>query len=70
MLEFRPRIPARNYLARREQWRLLAWVMGIGLVVLAGLRFDEILKLRAQPEAVAPNVDTRFHPSPQASRIL
>jgi hypothetical protein len=67
MLEFRPRIPARNYLARREQWRLLAWVMGIGLVVLAGLRFDEILKLRAQPEAVAPNVDTRFHPSPQGT---
>jgi hypothetical protein len=68
MLEFRPRIPARNYLARREQWRLLAWVMGIGLLILAGLRFDEILKLiRAQPEAVAPNVDTRFHPSPQGT---
>lgn len=63
MLEFRPRVPARNYLARREQWRLLAWVMGIGLVVLAGLRFNEILDLiKAQPEAVAPPVDTRFQP--------
>ena len=63
MLEFRPRVPARNYLARREQWRVLAWVMGIGMLVLAGLRFHEILNLLgSQSDGAEPAVDTRFHP--------
>jgi hypothetical protein len=68
MLEFRPRVPARNYLSRREQWRLLAGVMGIGLVVLAALRFDAISDLvGAQHNATTPAVDTRFNPRPTST---
>jgi hypothetical protein len=64
MFEFRPRVPARNYLSRREQWRLLAWVMGIGLVVLVGLRFGEIYELiSTQSGQTEPAVDTRFDPN-------
>jgi hypothetical protein len=68
MLEFRPRVPARNYLARREQWRLLAWVMGIGLVVLAGMWFAKFNQLiRTRPGATVPSVDTRHEPGPIAA---
>jgi hypothetical protein len=63
MLDFRPRVAARNYLSRREQWRLLAWVMGIGLLVLLALRFGKIYELLGtRPEATSPAVDTRFRP--------
>jgi len=34
MSEFRRKSPPRNYLARREQWRLLGLVLGLGLIVL------------------------------------
>jgi hypothetical protein len=64
MLDFRPRVPARNYLSRREQWRLLAWVMGIGVLVLLAMRFGEIYELvQTQRETTAPAVDTRFRPN-------
>jgi hypothetical protein len=68
MLEFRPRVPARNYLSRREQWRLLAWVLGIGLLVMGGLWFRDIYQLVTQPgQAAAPPIDTRFHPNETGS---
>ncbi len=34
MSDFRHKNPPRNYFARREQWRLLGLVMGLGLVVI------------------------------------
>jgi hypothetical protein len=65
MLDFRPRAQPTNYLSRREQRRLLAWVLGIGLVMIA---VTSLFKMRQfavdrpgnAERAVA--VDTRFRP--------
>jgi hypothetical protein len=69
MLDFRPRLQPRNYLSRREQRRLLAWVMGIGLIVIAVTSLAEIRRfvnsLSATVVERAPSIDTRFQPSPR-----
>jgi hypothetical protein len=71
MLDFRPRTQPRNYLSRREQRRLFAWVMGIGLAVIAIASLAEIrqiLNAHAAPVIErAPLIDTRFQPSPRSS---
>jgi hypothetical protein len=63
MLDFRTRTSARDYLSRREQRRVFAWVMGIGLLVIAG---STVAKFLAQPDArvdaTAASIDTRFQP--------
>jgi hypothetical protein len=71
MLDFRPRVQPTNYLSRREQRRLLAWVMGIGLIVIAVAAFAKIGRFAS--DRLAPTgersspVDTRFQPGPRES---
>jgi hypothetical protein len=64
MLDFRTRTP-RNYFSRRERRRLLLWLGGIGLAVIAcnlvaGARHMERMPLASEPA----QVDTRFQGSP------
>ena len=68
-----PRRPPRNYLARREQWRLLALVMSLGLVVIlmAQLRQPEARVLLGRVfglEDTPPAADSR-EPDVQADEI-
>ncbi|MEX2138829.1 MAG: hypothetical protein WD894_06180 [Pirellulales bacterium] len=71
MLDFRPRVQTRNYLSRREQRRLLAWVMGIGLIGIACASLVEIREFfgsTSMPVAARdPSIDARFQPSPRDS---
>ncbi len=61
MLDFRRRTHARNYLSRREQRRVFAWVMGIGLVVIAGSTIVTFLQRPgARVDAATASIDTRF----------
>ena len=71
MLDFRPRVQPRNYLSRREQRRLFAWVMGIGLMVIAIASLGKISQFLNSMSATvterAPSIDTRFRPRPDNS---
>jgi hypothetical protein len=70
MLDFRPRVRPRNYLARREQRRLLAWVMGVGLVFIACAALFEFRGFgRADPVVAQPAIDTRFTPGNDDSGV-
>lgn len=63
MLDSRARARPRNYLSRREQRRLFAWVMGVGLVAIVCVRFGEISRfLREKSASTTKSVDTRFRP--------
>ncbi len=66
MLDFHSRVQPRNYFSRREQRRLFAWVMGVGLVVIACASVFEIGRFTRSPSAEVASqsvaVDTRFEP--------
>jgi hypothetical protein len=66
MLDFHSRVQPRNYFSRREQRRLFAWVMGIGLLVIACASVVEVGRFARSPSGAAASgsvaVDTRFEP--------
>ena len=72
MFDFHSRVQPRDYLSRREQRRLLAWVMGIGLIVIACASVLEIRRFAHSPSAEAalraPTIDTRFEPGGDHAR--
>jgi hypothetical protein len=72
MLDFRTRQQSRNYLSRREQRRLFAWVMGIGLVTIACSSFIEFGAVWSGDLALGTStdvtVDTRFKPRDTSAR--
>jgi len=65
MLDFHSHVRSRNYLSRHEQRRLLAWVMGVGLIVLACVMYGEVREfVQARSVRAAHSIDTRFQAEP------
>lgn len=78
MSEFRRKPPPRNYLARREQWRLLGLVLGLGLVVIlmSEARNPENYRWMfgsGQDEEVSEveitEIDNRYEPAPRGPEV-
>ena len=83
VLDFKSGQRPRNYLARRQQWRLLILVMLLGLVVMAAVKARDADNYRwffalggagsvrpvDDPGEAPVSVDTRVHPVPQADMI-
>jgi hypothetical protein len=83
VLDFQSGQRPRNYLARRQQWRLLILVMLLGMVVMAAVKARDADNYRwlfalggagsvpptDDPGETPVSVDTRVHPVPQAKII-
>ena len=84
MFEFQRGSRPRNYLSRREQWRLLLLVMVLGLVVVLGFEARDPARYQwiwgagaegtggpatAEPSGDATAVDTRIDPEPPDDEI-